>query len=123
LSHVVTIKTELRDPAAIHAAARRLGLAAPVQGTAQLYAAEASGMIVQLPGWHYPIVCDIRSGQVAYDNFSGHWGEQAELDKFLQTYACEKTKIEARRQGHSVTEQPLSDGSIKLTIQVAGGVS
>jgi hypothetical protein len=35
----------------------------------------------------------------------------------------EKAKIEARKRGHSVFEQPLADGSIKLTIQVAGGVS
>jgi hypothetical protein len=37
--------------------------------------------------------------------------------------AVEKAKIEARKRGHSVFEQPLADGSIKLTIQVAGGVS
>ena len=38
-------------------------------------------------------------------------------------YAVEKARIEARRQGHSVTEQPLADGSIKLTIQVGGGAA
>jgi hypothetical protein len=32
----------------------------------------------------------------------------------------EKSKIEARRQGHSVTEAQLSDGSVKLTINVGG---
>ena len=31
-----------------------------------------------------------------------------------------KTKIEARRQGHSVTEQRLDDGSVKLTVSVGG---
>ena len=34
--------------------------------------------------------------------------------------AVEKAKLEARRKGHTVFEQPLSDGSIKLTIQVGG---
>ena len=48
------------------------------------------------------------------------WGDQRELDRFLQAYACERAKIEARRQGHTVTEQPLADGSIKLTIQLGG---
>ncbi len=48
------------------------------------------------------------------------WGDQAELSRFLQAYAAEKTKIEARKKGHSVTEQTLADGSIKLTIQVGG---
>ena len=43
-----------------------------------------------------------------------HW----HLDKFLQIYAVEKSRLEARRRGHQVTEQALADGSIKLTIQV-----
>jgi hypothetical protein len=123
LSHVVTIKTELRDPAAIHAAARRLGLAAPVQGTAELYSGTATGLIVQLPGWHYPIICQPETGQIRYDDFNGYWGDRRELDRFLQLYACEKAKIEARRQGHNVIEQQLANGSIKLTVQVAGGAA
>jgi hypothetical protein len=36
-------------------------------------------------------------------------------------YAVERAKIEARKKGHHVTEQSLSDGSIKLTIRVGGG--
>lgn len=51
------------------------------------------------------------------------WGEQSQIEKFLQCYAVEKAKLEARRKGHSVTEQPLADGSIKLVIQVAGGAA
>ena len=51
------------------------------------------------------------------------WGDPNQLDRLLQAYACEKTLIEARKQGHSVTEQALADGSIKLTIQVAGGTA
>ena len=51
------------------------------------------------------------------------WGEQKELDRFLQAYAVERAKIEARRRGHTITEQSLSDGSIKLSIQVAGGAA
>jgi hypothetical protein len=37
-----------------------------------------------------------------------------------QSYACEKAKIEARKQGYAVTEQALADGSIRLTVQVGG---
>ena len=51
------------------------------------------------------------------------WGDQGHLDKFIQAYACEKAKIEARRRGHQCTEQTLPDDSIKLTIQVAGGAA
>jgi hypothetical protein len=76
-----------------------------------------------LPGWNYPVVCDTANGQLKFDNFQGHWGDRKELDRFLQAYAVEKSRIEARKNGHTVTEQPLADGSIKLTIQVAGGAA
>jgi len=78
---------------------------------------------VQLPGWHYPVVCDLTSGQLKFDNFNERWGSQEKLDTFLQAYAVERAKIEARKKGHTVSEQTLADGSIKLTIQVAGGAS
>jgi hypothetical protein len=68
-------------------------------------------------------VCDLTSGRVQFDNYAGHWGQQAELDRFLQAYAVERAKLEARRRGHTVSEQQLTDGSIKLSIHVAGGVA
>jgi len=120
MSHIVTIKTEVRDAVAVHAACRRLRLSEPVQGKARLFSGEVSGLLVNLPDWQYPVVCDLGSGQVRFDNFGGRWGDQKELDRFLQAYAVEKAKIEARRRGHTVTEQPLADGSIKLTIRVGG---
>jgi hypothetical protein len=55
-----------------------------------------------------------------FDDFGGRWGNRAHLDRFLQMYAVETTRLEARRRGHQVTEAMLPDGSIQLTIQVAG---
>jgi hypothetical protein len=123
MSHLVKIDTEIRDAAAVAAACRRLGLAAPVQGTFKLFTNQATGLGVKLPRWRYPVVCDTASGQVRYDNFGGHWGKQVELDKLLQAYAVERSKIEARKNGHSVSDQPLSNGWIKVTVQVAGGAA
>ena len=74
-----------------------------------------------MPGWSFPVVIDTEKHQTHFDNYNGAWGDPKELDKLLQAYAVEKTALEARKQGHSVTEQTLSDGSIKLTVQVAGG--
>ena len=34
-------------------------------------------------------------------------------------YAVERTKIEARKKGHAVTETTLQDGSIRLQIATA----
>jgi hypothetical protein len=120
MSHIVEIKTEIRDVLAVRAACRRLGLAEPVQGTAKLFSGEASGLLIGLPAWQYPVVIDTASGEVRYDNFEGRWGEQKHLDALLQMYAVEKAKIEARRKGHVCTEQQLGDGSIKLTVNVGG---
>ena len=120
MSHLVTVKTQIRDPIALVAACRRLGLQEPVQGTAKLYSGEAWGLIVQLPGWRYPAVIDTAAGEVRYDNFKGIWGNQCELDRLLQAYGVEKARMEARKAGYTVTEQSLPDGSIKLTIQTGG---
>ncbi len=123
MSHIVTITTQVRDAAAVQAACRRLGLPVPEQGTVKLFSGEATGLAVKLPDWTYPVVAELSTGTLKFDNFEGRWGDQKELDLFMQAYAVEKARIEARRRGHSVTEQQLQDGSIKLTIQVAGGVA
>jgi len=75
---------------------------------------------VQLPDWKYPAVCQLDTGQIQYDNYAGRWGEQQHLDVFLQAYAVEVAKAEARRKGHLCTERQLADGSVKLTVNVGG---
>ena len=120
MSHVVEIKTQVKDVAAVQAACRRLKLPEPEQRTVTLFSAKVTGLAVELPGWQYPVVCNTATGELKYDNYNGRWGQQSHLDQFLQAYAVEKAKIEARRQGHSVSEQLLTDGSIRVQIAVAG---
>lgn len=120
MSHIVTVKTQVRDPVALRAACGRLKLAEPFHGDAALFSGMKTGRVVQLKNWRYPIVCDCNSGNVEFDNYEGRWGDRAMLDQFLQSYAVEKATLEARKKGHSVTEQSLSDGSIKLTVSVGG---
>jgi hypothetical protein len=123
MSHIVAIRTEVRDVAAVRAACKRLGLAEPVQGTTKLFSGEVTGLAIKLPGWQYPAVADLATGQMKFDNFQGRWGDPKHLDRFLQAYAVERCRLEARKKGHMVTEQQQADGSIKLTIQVAGGAA
>lgn len=123
MSHIVTVKTEIRDAAAVRAACQRLGLAQPVQGTTKLFSGQVTGLAVQLTDWQYPVVADLATGQLRYDNFGGRWGNQRDLDGFLQAYAVEKCRIEARKAGRNLTEQTLPDGSIKLVIQLQGGAA
>lgn len=120
MSHIVQIQTEIRDPVAVVSACERLGLPMPEHRTVDLFNGQATGLAVEFPGWRYPVVCHTESGKIQYDNYGGRWGEQQHLDRLMQLYAVEKTRSEARKRGHSVTEQQLEDGSIKIQI-LAGG--
>jgi hypothetical protein len=120
VSHIVEIKTEVRDEQAVRAACTRLQLTAPEHKTVRLFSATATGLCVQLPGWSYPVVANLATGQLQYDNYNGHWGEQAQLNSILQGYAVEKAKIEARKKGHTCSETRLQDGSIRVTVRVGG---
>jgi hypothetical protein len=117
MSHIVQIQTQIRDPVALTSACARLQLPSPIHRSVQLFSAEATGLAVELPGWRYPVVCQTETGQLKYDNFGGHWGEQAQLDRLIQMYSVEKAKLEARKMGHSVSEQTLQNGSILVRIQ------
>lgn len=120
MSHIVEIKTEVRDEQAVRAACVRLQLAAPETKTVRLFSATATGLCIQLPGWNYAVVCNLQTGQLQYDNYGGAWGRQEELNRFLQAYSVEKCRIEARKKGHRVTESKLEDGSIRVTVHVGG---
>lgn len=118
MSHVVAIVTQIRDAAAVRKACDRLGLDEPVEGEVKLFSQTVCGLAVRLPKWRYPVVFDLKTGESKFDNYQGYWGNQKELDQFLQAYAVEKTKLEARRKGYSITERPLRDGNIQLSIQL-----
>jgi hypothetical protein len=120
MSHIVEIKTEVRDEAAVQAACTRLQLPAPETKTVRLFSATATGLCVQLPGWTYPVVANLGTGALRFDNYNGHWGEQKHLNAFLQAYAVCKATLEARKKGHSVSETRLQDGSIRVTVKVGG---
>ena len=121
MSHIVTIQTQVRDSIAVHEACRRLQWQPPLQGTHRIFSRQVQGLAVFAPEWKFPIVCELSSGTIRYDNYQGHWGDPVHLDRFKQAYAVEKTKIEARRQGRTVTEKSLAKGSIQLTLMANGG--
>jgi hypothetical protein len=104
--------------AAIRAACKRMGLAAPVSGEHNLFAGKVKGAAVQLKDWTYPVVFDLSTGQANMDNFGGRWGDQKHLDAFVQMYAVEKAKLEARRKGYQVTERKLPNGNVTLEVRV-----
>ena len=120
MSHIVEIRTEVRDEAAVQLACRRRNLPAPVHGDFKLFTKQATGLGVRLKEWRYPVVIDLPTGQLSYDNYQGKWGNPIELNGFLQAYAVEKASLEARKLGHAVVEKSLDDGSIRLSVMVGG---
>lgn len=77
MSHIVQIQTEIRDLVSLQAACDRLSLPRPVFGETKLFSSSATGWAVQLPEWRFPIVCDINTAQIAFDNFGGRWKAQS----------------------------------------------
>ena len=120
MSHIVTIQVEVKDFDAIKSACRRLDLKEPVLGKATVFETELKGVIVELPDWIYPVVCNLETGEVKYDTYGENWGEEKHLHRFIQMYSVEKATLEARRKGYGVMEQPLADGSVKLTVNMGG---
>ena len=105
MSHVVQVQTQVKDDAAVRASCKRLQLDDPVHGETKLFSQTVSGLAVRLREWRYPVVFNLANGESKFDNYGGHWGKQERLDEFLQAYAIEVTKLEARRKGYSVIEQ------------------
>ena len=121
MSHIVTVNVEVKDFDAIKSACRRLELKEPAYGRTEIFQTEVEGVLVELPEWIYPVVCVLDTGEVKYDNYNEQWGDKKYLDQFVQAYSIEKATLEARRKGYSVVEQPLADGSVKLTLNVGNG--
>ena len=120
MSHIVCISVEVKDLEAVKSACRRLELKEPVHGKAEIFQTEVEGVLVELPEWIYPVVCNLETGEVKYDTYNGNWGDEKHLHRFVQMYGVEKATLEARRKGYSVVEQLLTDGSVKLTVNFGG---
>jgi len=98
MSHTVKVRVEVRDHAALAAAARAMGGTVLGGGTHQLYQGPVDGFAVQLPGWKYPVVA-VNGTDLVYDNYEGRWGSQADIDRLLRDYAVEAAVSAAEAQG------------------------
>ena len=115
MSHTLNIKTEIHDKDALYLACTRLGLKRE-HGEHRLYSTMETGTAVFLPGWQFPAV--IRDdGTIAMDIYNGAWGNIEELNKLTAYYGIEKAKLEAWKQGYSVTEG-YNDETQELTLEI-----
>jgi hypothetical protein len=92
------VLTTLRDPAALIATCRAIGLDAPVERAVRLDTNEAFGWVVSLRGLRYPIVCNTLTGLIAYHRLDNAFGRYALLMRFvLRAY---NFQAQLRRRTH-----------------------
>src|SRR5438034_382357 len=94
------IVSSIHDPRALTAACRQLGLAAPVEGAAQLGAETVRGWVIRLPGVRFPIVCDTLSGLVAYHPLDGLHDRYRHIMEFIERYYAVRAQQRQDRERH-----------------------
>ncbi len=125
MSHISRIEIEVRDLATLKAACQRLGLSFKnEQKTFKWFGNEdgACDHAIEIPGASYQIgvVQTSRTFELNCDWYDPMLekgiGRNGGLLK--QAYGVEKTKLEARRKGYSVTEEQTETGT-RLRVRVA----
>lgn len=146
MSHVVSIKTELKDIAAVKAACAELGLTfRENQKTIRWFgkwvndydaedAAYKLGITtdqygkcdhaIEVPGCNYDIGLIHNPATNGYKLYFDFYGEGRKIQhalgdngqKLLQYYAVHKTTIEARRKGWIVQRKTATNGTVQLTV-------
>jgi len=123
MSHFVTIKTQIRDIAALRDACGELGLQVLDCADARGYAtANTRGEhVIRLRG-PYDIALNRETDKEPFglttDWWDGHVEKEVGKDygRLLQLYGVHKASREAKRRGHTVRRSKLKDGTIKLSI-------
>ncbi len=122
MSHFTTIKTQIRDIAALEKAVQELGLQLLENSTARGYSTnETKGdYVIRLKGPYDVALNKNQDGTygLTTDWWNGHVEKEvgASFGRLLQLYGVHKATMEARKKGHLVQRKQQQDGSIKLTI-------
>ena len=97
MSHVVKVKTEIRDLGALRAAVEALGGTWIGEGFHRIYGDQkARGQGFKLPGWAFPVVWS--DGALQNDPYGAH-RDKVSLDAWEQEYAMQRAEQYAREQG------------------------
>ena len=141
MSHIAKISVEIKDLAALRQACARLGFSfqegqrsyawyGRYQGDTPLPEGITQDQLgkcdhaIRVPGAKYEIGLVQQEGRYALLWDSWEEGGLAQIlganaERLVQAYAIEAAKNAAVAQGHSVYEEALEDGSVRLHVQVA----
>jgi hypothetical protein len=120
MSHTVTVETQVKDIRILEQVCQELGF-----GFRQINADDAikfydgtshtEGHAIDIPGWRYPVVVDSQ-GKMAFDNYSGRWGNESQLHVLRQKYTESVTIKTLKSRGAKFKRTQRDDGSIVLTV-------
>ena len=122
MSHFTSIKTQIKDIAALRSACKELGLPVLQNAEARGYATNKlkGEFVIQLKGPYDIAVNKQPDGSFGFtaDLWQGCVEKEVGKDygKLLQLYGVHKATIEARKKGLSVMRRPQTNGSIKLVL-------
>lgn len=121
MSHTVTVKVELKNREALSFSIGKMGGKILGKGTHRLFQGNVEGFGFRLNGWSYPLVLKA-DGDLAYDDYSGHWGNVKDLEKLKGLYTMTCAEMKARELGwytevspEEITIYHPSGGVIKVT--------
>ena len=122
MSHFTTVKTQIKDIAALRSACAELGLTVKQNAQARgYYENKTKGdYVIKLKG-PYDIALNQQpdgSFGITADLWEGHVEKEVgkNYGKLMQLYGVHKVAIEARKKGLSVLRRPQQNGSIKLVL-------
>lgn len=118
MSHVVKQQASFTDKAALRQACQTLKFPFK-EGRQQIKTFSRSiqgDFAIQLPGWKYQAAVDTATGQIAYDNYGGVWGEQQYLEDLNQEYNLVLREQWAEGEGYYTERVPQASGHVQLQI-------
>ena len=122
MSHFTTIKTQIKDIAALRAATTELGLEIIPNSVARGFISQTmkGDYVVRLKGPYDIALNQQPDGTfgLTTDWWNGHVEKEVgkSFGKLLQLYGVHKASMEARKKGLSVLRRSQPNGSIKLVL-------
>lgn len=112
MSHLVSMKVEITNKAALKTACERVSAIYNEHDIVKFYDGKTKeGTSVRLQGWRHPVVFDMK-GECYYDNYNGSWGAQEELNKLNQHYTGAVVEQVAAEQGMYCTSSTNQKGEL-----------
>ena len=111
MSHTVKVQTQIKDLQLVRNAVKELN---KIFGEEEYRVIETgnvsvrfyqgkkavkNGIVLKIKGWEYPILIDLDTGEIYYDNYNGKWGNSKKLNQFKQAYAVQMALKIAEKQG------------------------